>query len=144
VSGQGLGVGDSTVDVGGGAGAEHGQAEKVEAGRGGNDVAVVADAAGAVECGMSMYEWSGRRPVAHKIVVISPLVRSSSRGVRGSTRVGRKRCGGGRSPSRHGLVTLGITTGHGHGRSTPSRSLSDNPWTAKSSMRSVTARDKTA
>src|ERR1700745_3928353 len=46
--------------------------------------------------GMSSQEWSGRKPVAHSTVVISPLVRSSSRGVRGSMYVGAKRCGGGR------------------------------------------------
>src|SRR5438045_2445630 len=51
VVGQGCGVGSCAVDVGGGAGAEHRQAEEVESGGAGDYAAVVADVAGAVAHG---------------------------------------------------------------------------------------------
>jgi len=47
VVGQGIGVGARAVNVGGGAGAEHREAEHVESGGAGGHTAVVADAAGA-------------------------------------------------------------------------------------------------
>src|SRR6516162_7075853 len=48
VAGQGVGVGGGAVDVGGGPGAEHWQAEDVKSGDAGDHAAVVADAPGAV------------------------------------------------------------------------------------------------
>ena len=51
VAGQGLGVGGCAVDIGGGAGAQDGQAEDVEAGGAGDQAAIVADVPGAVTNG---------------------------------------------------------------------------------------------